>query len=108
MRIRGSTVCVTAMYATWVAYMGVCIWCRRELEVWPPAEMTYATAALFIAETASLARIRMAKEGFELTKREANPFLAKLGIGTLPDFEDEVQKWASAKHAADAKAGEKK
>ncbi|MEG2533550.1 MAG: hypothetical protein RSB04_11120, partial [Gordonibacter sp.] len=56
-----------------------------------PAEVTYGTAALFIVETVSLARLKLAKEGALIPTKRANPILAKIGLADLPDFEDEAQ-----------------
>ncbi|MEG2533683.1 MAG: hypothetical protein RSB04_11790, partial [Gordonibacter sp.] len=63
-----------------------------------PAEVTYGTAALFIVETVSLARLKLAKEGAAIPAKKTNPILAKIGLVDLPDFEDETQT-ESVKHA---------
>lgn len=86
------------MYATWTAYLAFQAWCKLAIDAFLPPEVTYGTAALFIAETVSLARLKLAKEGNQLPARKQNPFLAKLGLSEVPDFEEEAQT-ESAKHA---------
>lgn len=97
MKPKGSTVIICFMYATWVFYLAFQAWCKLALNAFPPSEVTYCTAALFIAETVSLARLKLAKEGNRLPSKRQNPFLSKIGFGDVPDFEDEAQE-ASAKH----------
>lgn len=98
MKPKGSTVIICFMYATWVSYLAFQAWCKLALNSFPPAEVTYCTAALFIAETVSLARLKLAKEGNQLTQKNKNPFFAKIGLADVPDFEEEAQA-ESAKHA---------
>nr|DAJ10154.1 MAG TPA: hypothetical protein [Caudoviricetes sp.] len=86
------------MYVTWTAYVLLQAWCRLAIGAFLPPEVTYGTAALFIVETVSLARLKMAKEGSALPKKTPNAFLSKIGIGDVPDFEEEAQI-ESAKHA---------
>ncbi len=93
---KGSTVIIAFMYATWVGYLLLQIWCRQSLGAFLPVEVTYGTAALFIAETVSLARLKMAKEGAELPPKRQNAFLAKMGV-SVDDFEEEAQKAAEGK-----------
>lgn len=88
---KGSTVIIVFMYATWCAYIAVQIWCKTAVNAYLPAEVTYGTAALFIVETVSLARLKMAKEGAEIPARKLNAFASKLGISGLEDFEEEVK-----------------
>lgn len=95
---KGSTIIIALMYVTWTAYVMLQAWCRLAIGAFLPPEVTYGTAALFIAETVSLARLKMAKEGSALPQKRPNPFLAKLGISDVPDFEEETQL-ESAKHA---------
>ena len=90
---KGSTVIIAFMYATWCAYLALQVWCRHFTGAYLPAEVTYGTAALFIAETVSLARLKMAKEGQPIGQRKANPFLGKMGVA-VADFEEEAQKAA--------------
>lgn len=95
---RGSTVIIACMYITWSAYVAFQAWCKQAIGAFLPAEVTFGTASLFIVETVSLARLKMAKEGIGLPGKKQNPFLSKIGIGDVPDFEDEAQM-ESAKHA---------
>lgn len=99
MKPKGSTVIIACMYLTWTAYLVFQAWCKLAIDAFLPPEVTYGTAALFIAETVSLARLKLAKEGNQLPAKKQNPFLSKLGIADVPDFEDEAVK-ESAKHAA--------
>lgn len=98
MKPKGSTVIISFMYATWILYLAFQAWCKSVLNSFPPSEVTFCTAALFIAETVSLARLKLAKEGNRLPAKKQNPFLAKIGLGDVPDFEEEAQE-ESAKHA---------
>lgn len=95
---KGSTVIIALMYVTWTAYVLLQAWCRLAIGAFLPPEVTYGTAALFIVETVSLARLKMAKEGGALPQKNPNAFLTKLGIADVPDFEEETQL-ESAKHA---------
>lgn len=95
---KGSTVIIACMYLTWTAYIVFQAWCKLAVDAFLPAEVTYGTAALYIVETVSLARLKLAKEGDALSQKKPNAFLAKLGIADVPDFEEEVQI-ESAKHA---------
>ncbi len=88
---KGSTVIIAFMYATWCAYLALQVWCKRFTGAYLPAEVTYGTAALFIAETVSLARLKMAKEGQPIGQRKANAWLGKMGAAP-DDFEEEAQK----------------
>lgn len=99
---KGSTVIITFMYLTWVAYLFAMVYVYLIVGEWFPSEVTFATAALFIAETVSLARLKMAKEGQKVEPKKANPFLEQIGLYNVPDFEDEVQEVqdvSRAKHA---------
>ena len=91
MRIKGSTIIIFLMYVTWIAYLFLQIWCKQHTNAFLPAEVTYGTAALFIVETVSLARLKMAKEGASVPAKTANSFLQRLGLGNVSDFENEVQ-----------------
>lgn len=97
-KLKGSTVIIACMYLTWTAYVAFEAWCKQAVGAFLPAEVTFGTASLFIVETVSLARLKMAKEGTGLSQKKQNPFLSKIGIGDVPDFEDEAQI-ESAKHA---------
>ena len=90
---KGSTVIICFMYATWILYLGFQVGVKLRTGAWLPSEVTYGTAALFIVETVSLARLKMAKEGTTLDKRQGNAFAAKLGLSsTLDSFEADAQK----------------
>lgn len=96
--IKGSTIIITMMYLTWVAYLALQIYCYQTMHVFLPSEITFGTAALFIVETVSLARLKMAKEGTDVTTVSgSNAFLQKLGLGNMETFENEV-KQEVAKH----------
>lgn len=89
--IKGSTIIISMMYITWVAYLALQIYCYETLYTFLPSEITFGTAALFIVETVSLARLKMAKEGTDVTAvSSSNSFLQKLGLGSIENFEDEV------------------
>lgn len=63
------------------------------MHVFLPSEITFGTAALFIVETVSLARLKMAKEGTDVTAVSgSNAFLQKLGLGNMESFENEVKQ----------------
>ena len=96
---KGSTIIITFMYVTWVIYIIALVAIHIIAGEWLPAEVTMATAGLFIVETVSLARLKMAKEGVKLPDKENNTFLEQVGIGDMPDFEDEVQEVIKGKHA---------
>ena len=90
--IKGSTIIIALMYLTWIGYIYAQVKIYMVTCEWLPAEVTLATAGLFIVETVSLARLKMAKEGTQVGKRKDNPFLGQIGLGDMPDFEDEDQK----------------
>ena len=96
---KGSTVIITFMYVTWVLYLVAMVGVYNIVGEWFPSEVTFATAALFIAETVSLARLKMAKEGTKLKKKTNNPFLGQIGVIDMPDFEEEVDEIVYGKHA---------
>ena len=108
---KGSTVIIAFMYATWVGYIAAQVWVHQTCSyvspsgtytsVWLPSEVTYGTAALFIAETVSLARLKMAKEGYDVKPKKQNTFLSKLGLTGLEDFDEDAVNVA-AKHAKEA------
>ena len=62
-KLKGSTVIIACMYLTWSAYVAFQAWCKQAIDAFLPAEVTFGTAALFIVETVSLARLKLAKEG---------------------------------------------
>lgn len=90
---KGSTVIICFMYATWILYLGFQVGVKLRTGAWLPSEVTYGTAALFIVETVSLARLKMAKEGTTLDKKPTNAFATRLGLSsTLDSFEADAQK----------------
>lgn len=92
--IKGSTIIIALMYLTWIAYIYAQVKIYMVTCEWLPAEVTLATAGLFIVETVSLARLKMAKEGAPIIDKETNPFLEQAGLIDMPDFENEVQQVA--------------
>ena len=98
-KIKGSTVIITFMYLTWVIYIVALVAIHLIAGEWLPTEVTLCTAALFIAETVSLARLKMAKEGVKLPEKKDNTFLEQAGVGNIPDFEEEVQEIVNGRHA---------
>lgn len=93
---KGSTVCIAVMFIGWTAYVIAQGWYYTKTHAWLPVELTWGTIGLFLVETVSLARLKMAKEGLPMKNKIVNPMLKKLGV-ELPDFEEEVQEEA-AKH----------
>lgn len=90
---KGSTVIIVFMYLTWICYLMFQVHVRMSCGAWLPSEVTYGTAALFIVETVSLARLKMAKEGTVLNKRTTNAFASRLGLSsTLETFEEDAQE----------------
>lgn len=97
---KGSTVIIVFMYATWIAYLFFQVAVKLHTGAWLPSEVTYGTAALFIVETVSLARLKMAKEGTALDKKPTNAFASRLGLSsTLDSFEQDAQKISEANQA---------
>lgn len=95
---KGSTIIITFMYFTWLAYLAFAAGFYFETYsltgygAFPPSEITYGTAALFIGETVSLARLKMAKEGAVLKPKQSNKFLEQLGIYDQGSFEDDAME----------------
>lgn len=50
------------------------------------------TAALFIVETVSLARLKMVKEGSIVPQKKTNPFLEQLGLPYTSEFEEDIEE----------------
>lgn len=99
---KGSTIIIVFMYATWIAYLAMMVYVHGITGEWFPSEATLATAALFIVETVSLAKLKMAKEGQRVGDKKTNPFLEQIGLYNIPDFEEEIQEIqevSRAKHA---------
>lgn len=94
---KGSTVIIVFMYATWILYLAFQVYVRTRCGAWLPSEVTYGTAALFIVETVSLARLKLAKEGNVLPDKQTNAFASKLGISSsMETFEEDAQKASKA------------
>lgn len=92
---KGSTVCIAVMFIGWIWYICFCGWFYVKTDTWFPVEFTWGTIGLFLVETVSLARLKMAKEGAPIKNKILNPMLKKIGV-ELPDFEEEVQAVAKA------------
>lgn len=90
-KIKGSTVILVFMYVTWVVYIFLSVWCKGYTGEFFPQEVTFGTAALFIAETVSLARLKMFKEGSTVLPKHSNQFLESIGVGRS-QFEDEIER----------------
>ena len=94
---KGSTVIIVFMYATWICYLAFQLYVKTRTGAWLPSEVTYGTAALFIVETVSLARLKLAKEGNVLPDKPTNTFASKLGISSgMETFEEDAQKASKA------------
>lgn len=91
--IKGSTVIILFMFLAVIAYVTVDIWCYKNLYSWIPYDASAIVAACFVAETVSLAKLKMAKEDgrkADYSKKMTDPFSNQLGIGGLEDFSDEA------------------
>lgn len=91
MKPKGSTVCIIVMFVGWTTYVIAQGWFYIQAHTFLPIEITWGTVGLFLVETVSLARLKMAKEGLPIKNKIVNPMLKKLGV-ELPDFEEEVQE----------------
>ena len=80
MRVRGSTVIIAVMFASWVAFVAATVWIRLIVGDWLPSEIIVASAGLFITELACLAKIRMAKEGAKAPP-QSNSEMDQMGAG---------------------------
>lgn len=95
---KGSTIIITMMYVTWLCYLAFAAGFYFETYsltgygTFPPSEITYATAALFIGETVSLARLKMAKEGAVLKPKSGNKFMEQLGVYGEGGFEEDAME----------------
>lgn len=98
-KVKGSTIIITFMYVTWVVYIIALVGIHLITGEWLPSEVTFATAALFIVETVSLAKLKMAKEGTHIPEKKSNPLLEQIGLTDMPDFEEEIQEVVEGKHA---------
>jgi hypothetical protein len=90
--VKGSTIIICFMYITWIAYLALQIWVYQETCTFLPSEVTLGTAALFIVETVSLARLKMTKEGTNVGVKKSNPFIESLGFYGKSEFEDEIER----------------
>lgn len=93
---KGSTVIITVMFLSVVAYVWLSIWFYGEYYAFLPPEVTLLIGACFVAETVSLAKYKMRKESADASRKQfvppdqtSNPFLQTLGLGGLDDFESE-------------------
>ncbi len=103
--VRGSTVIITVMFASVVAYVAVDIWCYSQYKSWIPYDTSAIVGACFVAETVTLAKIKMAKEDgrkADYSKRSGNSFLTKVGVTDMPDFTEEA---VTISNENDAKGG---
>lgn len=99
MKPKGSTVIIAFMYLTWIAYLALQIWCYSTQFTFLPSEVTIATAGLFITETASLAALKMRKEGTKAPNSD-NHHLSSIGAsGSVFDSLIDETIEDSAKHA---------
>lgn len=100
--VRSSTVIIALMYVTVVGYVVLDTWMYLTSYTFLPMDATALVGACFVAETVSLARLRMAKEqGRPMPAKADNPYLAQLGASGLPDFEPEVQDALSTPQKGD-------
>lgn len=96
---KGSTIIILFMFLAVIAYVAVDIWCYKNLHSWIPYDASAIVAACFVAETVSLAKLKMAKEDgrkADYSKKTTNSFMTKLGVSNLQDFSDEAVAAASA------------
>lgn len=89
---KGSTIIITFMYVTWVIYIVALVAIQLMTGEWLPSEVTFATAGLFIVETVSLARLKMAKEGTNIGKKKSNAMLEQIGLYNESEFEELAQR----------------
>lgn len=91
--VKGSTVIIFFMFLAVIAYVAVDIWCYKNLYSWVPYDASAIVGACFVAETVSLAKLKMAKEDgrkADYSKKMTDPFSSKLGIDGLEDFSEEA------------------
>lgn len=96
--LKGSTVIITFMFLAVIAYVGVDIWCYQNLHSWIPYDASAIVGACFVAETVSLAKLKMAKEEnrrADYSKKGTNSFMSKLGVTSLTDFSEEAVQAAN-------------
>ena len=90
--VRSSTVIIAVMYASVVAYILFDAHFYETNFAFLPMDASALVGACFIAETVSLAKIRMVKEDGRAPdySRKPNTFMNQLGVYDLPDFTDEA------------------
>lgn len=89
--IKGSSVCIAAMYIGVVWYVFAQMFSYWTLGVFLPPEVTYGFFAAFIVETISLARLKLAKEGYNVKPKGSNAFLDRIGISSnIESFEPDA------------------
>lgn len=96
---KGSTVIILMMFLAVIGYVAVDIWCYKNYHSWIPYDASAIVGACFVAETVSLAKLKMAKEDgrkADYSKKATNSFMTKLGVSNLQDFSDEAVAAASA------------
>lgn len=90
---KGSTIIILFMFLAVIAYVVVDIWCYKNLHSWIPYDASAIVAACFVAETVSLAKLKMAKEDgrkADYSKKATDSFMSKLGVTSLQDFSEEA------------------
>lgn len=91
--VKGSTIIIALMFAAVVAYVAVDIWVYANYHSWIPYDASAIVGACFVAETVSLAKLKMAKESgraADYSKKASNSFMTKLGVTSLQDFTEEA------------------
>lgn len=97
-RIKGSTVIIAAMFAAVIAYVATDIWCYATYRSWIPYDASAIVGACFVAETVSLAKLKMAKERGQVgdySRKTSNSFMQRLGVTSLTDFSEEAVEAAN-------------
>lgn len=90
---KGSTVIIALMFVAVVAYVAVDIWTYATYRSWIPYDASALVAACFVAETTSLAKLKMAKESGrkpDYSRKQVNSFMSRLGVTGVPDFTEEA------------------
>lgn len=91
--IKGSTIIILLMFLAVVVYIAVDIWCYKNFHSWIPYDASAIVGACFVAETVSLAKLKMAKEEGrrgDYSKKGTNSWMSKLGVSQIPDFSEEA------------------
>lgn len=89
-RVRASTVIIAVMYASVVLYVAFNAWYYERTFTFLPDSLTAMVGAVFVGETVSLAKLRMAKEqgGQSSGQAHTNNYLEQLGVYDLETFDD--------------------